>query len=509
MRILITLCLLSGSLHAADPALKISVYATAGGIQHLMTAPESRQKAVDAMKRLGVSRVVLEGRRGDEYVSPKQMAEVRDAVGLLGLRTSGGIATVPGKNFGTRQNGVLSWLNWESDATRDGVARFFRENASVFDELVVDDFFCTADTGAESDKWRANRDWGQYRRDMLTGLIKPIMIEPARASRPGVRMVIKFPQWYDRFHLFGYDPPRMAAQFDAVWVGVETRNPETQRMGFVQPTQGYMNYRWLTSVIGEKKVEAAWFDHIECTGQNFVDQAWQSVLAGARELILFNLFDVVQGHAGHELFIKALPGLQDTARRVQGKTIEGVAFYKPPHSDPGSDRFLMDYLGMLGIPVVPVSEYPSRSQAVILGVQASHDPNLMAKVAAHMKSGARIAMTSSLREKIQAPKGVIPIDLRTFTEQDYLDTGEQLLPPKRIPWLDMDRAQVDAIRKNLGIDFSAPTRIAYYRFGADEALYSFRDEDTNVVLRGKTIKVPAHSLVWAAPAPERKKRRLF
>jgi hypothetical protein len=51
-------------------------------------------------------------------------------------------------------------------------------------------------------------------------------------------------------------------------------------MGFVQPTQGYMNYRWLTDVIGDK-VEAAWFDHIECTAQNFVDQAWQSVLAGA------------------------------------------------------------------------------------------------------------------------------------------------------------------------------------------------------------------------------------
>jgi hypothetical protein len=345
---------------------------------------------------------------------------------------------------------------------------------------------------------RAGRDWGIYRRDLLNALIQPIIIEPARSVRPGIRMVIKFPQWYDRFHLFGYDPPRMAAQFDRVWVGVEVRNPKTQRMGFVQPTQGYMNYRWLTSVIGGK-VEAAWFDHIECTAQNLVDQAWQSVLAGARELVLFNLFDIVQGHPGHALFAKALPAMQAAAGRVQGAQFEGVAFYKPPNSDPGDNRFLMDYLGMLGIPVVPVAEYPSKSRAVILGVQAAHDPALISKVTAHLRTGARVAMTASLLEQVKAPPGVIRLDLRTFSEQDYLDTGEWLLPPKELAWVDMSREQADALRKSLGVGLSAPTRIAYYRFGRDEALYSFRDDDVEVVLNGRKLTVPAHALVWTKP----------
>jgi len=482
----------------AEPPLKISIYATAGGVQQLLATPESRRQAASAMKRLGATRVILEGRRGAEYVAPDQLTEVSRALEGLGLASSGGIATVPGTGFGVRQEGGLAWLNWEADETRDGVARFFRENAGVFDELVVDDFFCTGDTSKESDKWRAGRDWGQYRRDMLSGLIKPIMMEPARGVRPGIRMVIKFPQWYDRFHLFGYDPPRMASQFDRVWVGVEVRNPRTQRMGFVQPTQGYMNYRWLTSVIGSK-VEAAWFDHIECTAQNLVDQAWQAVLAGARELVLFNLFDVVKGHPGHEYFIKSIPAMQDAARRIQGKPVEGVAFYKPPNSDPGTDRFMMDYLGMLGIPIVPVAEYPSKSQTVILGVQAAADPALMTKVAAHLKAGAKIVMTESLFELVAAPEGVERLDLRTFTEQDYLDTGEWLLPPKELPWLDLERAQADALRRSLGVDLSAPTRIAYYRIGGDDILYSFRDEDASILLNGRTIQVPAHSLVWSAP----------
>ena len=54
--------------------------------------------------------------------------------------------------------------------------------------------------------------------------------------------------------------------------------------------------------------------------------------------------------------------------------MQGVAYYKPPNSEPGDNRYLMDYLGMLGIPVVPVAEYPMESEAVILGVQAAHDP---------------------------------------------------------------------------------------------------------------------------------------
>lgn len=495
LRMFAAAILSSQILPAAVPPLRISVYATAGGIQQLLLTPEGRQRAAAAMKRLGVSRVILEGRRGDEYVPPETLRDLQIHLRALGFESTGGIATVPGREFGVRQHGGLAWLNWEAPATRKGVEEFFRSNAAVFDELVVDDFYCTMDVSPESEAARGTRDWGEYRRDLLTALIQPMMISPARQVRPSIRMVIKFPQWYDRFHLFGYDPPRMAAQFDAVWVGTEVRNPKTQRMGFVQPTQGYMNYRWLAGMLGAK-VEAAWFDHIECTAQNFVDQAWQSVLAGAGELVLFNLFDVVQGHPGHALFEKALPAMRQASDRVRTRKLQGVAFYKPPNSEPGDNRFLMDYLGMLGIPVVPVAAYPSESRSVILAVQAAQDPGLFAKVKAHQAKGALIAMTSSLIERGDVPQGVVPLDLRTFSEQDYRNTGEWLLPPKELPWMAMRRETVDALRSSLRVDLSAPVGIAYYQFGDWEALYSFLDEEVPVKLRGKPLKVPAHALVW-------------
>lgn len=498
MRFAALFLILCSLLSTAEAQLKVSVYATAGGIEQLLSTAEGRARAAAAMHKLGVTRVVLEGRRGDEYVSPEKLKALRGQLAELGFATTGGIATVPGKHFGTRQNHPLGWLNWESKETQEGIATFFRENAAVFDELVLDDFFCTADTSAQSEAARGDRSWGQYRRDLLDGLLESIVIRPAREVKPTIRLVIKYPQWYDLFHEYGYDPAHSAPEFDAIWVGTEVRNPKTQRMGFVQPTEGYINYRWLNQV-SRGTAEAAWFDHIECTAQNFVDQAWQSVLAGAPELMLFNLIDVVEGHPGHAPLIRDLPALRKTAERVRDKAVRGVAYYKPPNSEPGDNRYLMDYLAMLGIPVAPVAEYPMESEAVVLGVQAAHDPALLEKVRAHQKRGARIAMTASLMDRVQAPAGVTRLDLHTFSDQDFLDANEYLLPPKELAMMKMPRAEADALRKKLGVELSAPVGIAYYRFGDDEAFYSFLDADTDVQLRGKTIRVPAHSLQWAKP----------
>ena len=125
---------------AAAPAasLQLSVYCTAGDVNHYLSTPEAREQALHILQSLNVSRLFLEGRRGDEHVSPEQLRDMRDWFVAHGIHCSGGIATVPGANFGQRQQGGLEWLNWESRKTRAGVAAFFAENAPVFPELVVD-----------------------------------------------------------------------------------------------------------------------------------------------------------------------------------------------------------------------------------------------------------------------------------------------------------------------------------------------------------------------------------
>lgn len=360
-----------------------------------MATAEAREQVLHVLQPLRVARLFLEGRRGDEYVSPGQLRELRDWFSVRGIHCSGGVATVPGANFGQRQQGGLEWLNWESRKTQTNVAAFFTEDAPLFPELIVDDFYCTGDTSPEAAQAKGTRSWGEYRRDLLVSLIDPLMVNPTRAAHRQTRLILKFPQWYDRFQLYGYDPLRMPGHFDQIWVGTEVRDPETRRMGFVQPTQGYMNFRWLASQAGSK-VRGAWFDHIECSAQNFLDQAYLSVLAGARELTLFSLNDVMAGHPGDALLAEKWPELCGLAERVQRKPRRGIAFYKPAGSDGSENLYLVDNLGMIGLPIVPVAHYPVDAAAAFLPVQAAADPKLLESMHRHLKRSATLVLTPAL-----------------------------------------------------------------------------------------------------------------
>jgi hypothetical protein len=535
---------------AAD--VRISVYVTAGDVQRYLAPSGGPERVESALRALGVTRIFLEGRRGDEYVAPPLLWSLREYFEQRGIDTAGGIATVPGEHFATRQEGGLSWLNWENAKTRADVANFFRETAPVFDEIVVDDFFCTGDTSAESERARNGRPWPEYRQALMTNLINPLILQPARQANPHIRLILKYPQWYDRFQMFGYAPERMSAFFDRIWVGTEVRNPETRRMGFVQPTEGYMNFRWISSV-ADGKVEGAWFDHIESTAQNFVDQAWQSVLAGARELTLFHLGDVMEGHPGHLLLRQQLPAMRDVAAAIQGKAPRGIAFYKPPGSDAGENTYLMDYMGMLGLPVVPTASYPDQARVVLLGLQGAADPVVMEKVGAGLRSGATVIFTPAALRKLgaraeelagcrvsreasvgksehgleidmdlqatsasvmmkEAVAGrpyplvlshkadggqVLVWNVRTFTEQDFRDAGEWLLAPKPLALTTLPRETADELRRlmmaPLGLRFSAPVRVALYDFGDRKCIYNFRNESADVKLAGRSREVAANA----------------
>jgi hypothetical protein len=365
--------------------------------------------------------------------------KVRDFLQKHDIQCTGGIATVPGANFGVRQDAALGWLNWQNPKTQQDVAQFFTENAPLFEELIVDDFYCTADTSPESVAARGDRSWGTYRRDLLVSLIEPMMLRPARETNPDVRLILKYPQWYDRFHLFGYDPARMSPQFDTIWVGTEVRDPTTRRMGYVQPTEGYMNFRWLSSVAGEKVV-GAWFDHIECSAQHFVDQAYQSVLAGAHELTLFRLGDLMEGHPGDALLATRLPDLFELAAKVRGRKRDGVVFYKPSGSQSDENMYLPDYLAMLGLPVLPEARYPEQARLVLLGIQAAADEQVLAKARAHLDRGSTLLMTPAfIREMGEAAADLAAVQV-SATPQPVQATGwrsDGPLEPLPVP-LDLD-----------------------------------------------------------------------
>jgi hypothetical protein len=147
---------------------------------------------------------------------------------------------------------------------------------------------------------------------------------------------------------------------------------------------------------------------------------------------LFNYYNLTEGHLGQHLLRLQLPRLIELSKAVAGKPVHGVAGYKPPHSDAGGELYIMDYIGMLGIPLVPYSSYPANEKVIFLPTQAAADSSVYEKLNASLDNGSRIVMTAGflaslsngdeLARRAGLREGVKVASLKT---QDIIVNGQQ------------------------------------------------------------------------------------
>lgn len=403
--------------------LRLGVYLTSGAVEGIF---ETGQDPVDVLREHGFTFVTIEVYRSGHIVSPAHLLRVRDYFWERGFEVIGGIATTPGGDTGVHQEGPLGWYNWQNPKTRSDLEQIMRSAAPLFDVFVIDDFLCTGDVSEESRLAKGDRPWDQYRCELMARVAREVFIVPAKEENPDITMIVKFPQWYDRFHLFGYPVSEHAARFDRVWVGTETRGARTQRFGFVQPYEGFVNFRWIASVAPDK-TECAWFDHGDCDALDFLDQAYQSVLAGARMLSVFNFSDVARGHPGDTLLAEHFEQLADLAATVRDNPVGGIAGYKPVGSEPGGDLYLMDFVGMLGVPLVPTATFPADAKAVFLPTQAAADGAIREKLLACLEGAGRAIVTAGFLARapgLAELAGVEPVKLERVSAPAIVVDGE-------------------------------------------------------------------------------------
>jgi hypothetical protein len=406
-------------------SLRFSAYITADEVIALDLAPDAFSMVTDKLRGLGVTRVFIEVYRGATVVPVPVLTAVRDAFETQDFEVYGGIATVPGGDVGLRQEGPLAWFNWQNEKTQRDLAQVMRNAAPVFHHFIIDDFLCTGDVSAESEQAKGDRSWADYRRALMTQVARDVLVTPAREANPSITMIVKFPQWYDLFHRHGYDVENMPPLFDEVYIGTETRGARTQRYGFVQPYEGFVNFRWISAVAGVK-TRGAWFDHGDTADHDFVEQAYQSVLAGANEIVLFHFGALMEGHPDHARLVEAFPTLVDLALAIDANPVTGVVAYKPPHSDAKNDVFIMDFIGMLGVPLVPSPTFPVDAPVIFLPTQAAADPGLQAKVLAWLKPGRTLVMTAGFLDNVVAVEGP---DSPTYHELAGLSMGPGTFGP--------------------------------------------------------------------------------
>jgi len=500
--LLAALCLLSqiGSTRAATEksesslwnlALKnkdtlcFSTLFTAQNVRQYLSSAEGVEKAVRWCKETAVSKVFLESFRGGYRTERKWLENARDRFRKEGIEASGCITTT-----GLGKKSVKGWDNiccYTHIPTQERLQSEFEFAASIFDEIMTDDFLFTDCQCEECKKARGSRSWAEFRCDLMLNVSRRRILEATKEANPRAKIIIKYPQWYDNFHERGYDVVRQTRDFDLIWVGTESRDPDSQRWGRKAQYESYFIMQWLGK-IGKEKTGGGWFDPYGTSPPTYVEQARQTILGQAKNALLFcyGSLQSKQGAANVARLRKEIPALFHLARLVHGTPIVGIHAPKPPDSPPKKESYVFDFVGMLGLPLVPSAEVDPSAKAAFFSQHALADSTFSQKLKNMLRAGKPILITSHLAEEL---KRNLPSEVKNL---QILKVGNE---PRDL--YKLSREQLDPIRKPLlspfGIEFSAPSRVALYLYGDDlVVIENFNDNPVEVSLskRGSTRLAP-------------------
>ncbi len=103
--------------------LRLSIYITAHAINDLLANEAGRREAISIFRGNGITKAYVEVYRSGLVIEKSLLEKVRDTFIKNGIEVVGGIATVPGGDFGVKQDGKLGWFNWQNPKTQNDLTR--------------------------------------------------------------------------------------------------------------------------------------------------------------------------------------------------------------------------------------------------------------------------------------------------------------------------------------------------------------------------------------------------
>ncbi len=370
--------------------LKFAIYFTSTDIEKLLVDPAARRNTLNYFRPVRPQRFYLEA-RSDRDLDVAMMKSVADAVRAAGIKVSG--AMVPVVSHGP---------NCYNDSEQLGaLERRSRAMAGIFDEVILDDWLFTTCTGESNVAARGSESWAEYRTQLLLNVARTHIIAPAKQVNPNIRMIIKYPNWYEGHRLNGYDVDAETRTFDAMAVGIETRTRAIHDQ-HIPIYSGYMFQKWWSGVDPGKWI-GSWLDNYDMQGQpnDYIAQVWQAVLAQTPEIILWCAGTLHSSNPVSDVypqFVRMLPEFDRVAGLLQGAG-RGVSIYLPYGAV--GEYNIFGYLGMAGIPLSPVAEFPADTQTAIFTRHSLRDPGLADKLLARLRAGRDVFMTWGLFRDLQ------------------------------------------------------------------------------------------------------------
>ena len=404
-------------------------------------------------KQVKVDKVYLETTRNAELATASDVETLKKFFNDRGIKTSGGLGLTVQEG-----NGFQSY-DYSAPADRDKIKSMSEFTARHFDEIILDDFYFSNNKGDDAIQAKGSKSWTQFRTELMDEVSKNLIIAPAKAVNPNVRIIIKYPNWYESFQGLGYDLAVEPKLFDAIYTGTETRNAEGgQRL---QSYQSYLQTEYFNRIKPGAN-QGGWIDG--GGDARYAEQFWDTLFARVPEIMLFNSQQIMQGLGGRggrggrggnsgggggaaepdtnailANLMAPIPQADgstytpDMVARTGGYCAEildrflgqlgqpiGVPTYKPCNSV--GEAYLPDYLGMVGVPIDLVPDFPTNASTILLTAASKYDPDLVAKTKKFVQNGGQAIATTGLIEAL-GDKGFQDIAEIEVTGHRVLATG--------------------------------------------------------------------------------------
>lgn len=400
---------------AAYENFKVAVYCRAREVSKMTDTAWLETKWREISSQVHVDKVYIETHRDQLLVDDAALEAAKKFFREHGVAVAGGIT------YTISEPNRFETFSYSNPEHRKQVKRIAEHTAKHFDEFILDDFFFTSTKSEFDIAAKGSRSWTDYRLDVMVGAARDLVIGPARAVNPQVKIVIKYPNWYDHFQSLGFNLADGPARFDGIYTGTETRDAVTSAQ-HLQPYLGYGIIRYFENLAPGRN-GGGWVDPY---GSRFADryaeQLWLTLFARAREITLFNFADVTNPitpamrapwqDQGASFDFTKLPAAGANFASVAGQTFAnvdkflgklgrpiGLKSYKPFHS--ADEAFLQNFLGMAGLPMEIVPDFPKDEPIVLLTAQAAADPAIIDKIEARLRAGGKVVVTSGFVKKTQ------------------------------------------------------------------------------------------------------------
>jgi hypothetical protein len=425
----------SPAAHAAPAAghykhFKAAIYIPVNVTKSLADPAVFEHQFARAMNQVPFDKVYIETYRDNQFASDAQIDAVKKQFLSKGIEVAGGVTMAAG-GF----NGQFMTFDYEKPEDRATAKRAIEQAARHFDAIILDDFFFYTSKSDADIQAKGARTWTQYRLDTMRKVSQDLLLNPAKAVNPKVKVTIKYPNWYEHFQGLGFDLAQQPEMFDGIYTGTETRDPVITDQ-LLQQYESYELYRYYRTLRADHQNGGGWVDTYSTLYlDRFAEQLWDTMLAKAPEITLFNWHPMAldtPAQVGERPWAdqdtsfnwkriaaewkSAHPddtappgwGLAAGAALKQVDAVlgdlgnpTGLMSYKPANSS-GED-FLHNYLGNIGVPIELSAKFPKDANTILLTQAAAADPGIIEKIKSQLQAGKNVFVTSGFVKATQDP----------------------------------------------------------------------------------------------------------